>query len=241
MRTMGQQRRILKKIDLFFKRLCELGPLFGYFPEENKSILVVREKDVEKAEKIMGDNGSNFKIKTGYRYLGSFIGEKERQTDWVEEKISDWIKAVENLSEVAVYVPQSAYAGMQRALQQEWTFMQRVIPGISASFFRLESTIKDCFFLKLFGENIPPEYRDWVSTSIKQGGTAIPKPEEMAELNYKASTCECSHLIDSLKEREVFDGACHTSTMKGMRKMMTVEKAEKLKRHWKVFEVKWIN
>ena len=32
------------------------------------------------------DNGSNFKIKTGYRYLGSFIGEKERQTDWVEEK-----------------------------------------------------------------------------------------------------------------------------------------------------------
>ena len=76
---------------------------------------------------------------------------------------------------------------------------------------------------------------------MKQGGTAIPKPEEMAELNYKASTCECSHLIDSLKEREVFDGACHTSTMKGMREMMTVEKAEKLKRHWKVFEVKWIN
>ena len=119
--------------------------------------------------------------------------------------------------------------------------MQRVIPRISGQFSTLESTVKDCFFLKLFGENIPPEYRDWVSTLIKQGGTVIHKPEEMAELNYKASTCECSHLIDSLKEREVFDGACHTSTMKGMREMMTVEKAEKLKRHWKVFEVKWIN
>ena len=46
----------LKNIDLFFKRLCELGPLFGYFPEGNKSILVVREKYLEKAEKIMGDN-----------------------------------------------------------------------------------------------------------------------------------------------------------------------------------------
>ena len=43
-----------KKNDLFFKRLYELGSLFGYFLEENKSILVVREKDVEKAEKIMG-------------------------------------------------------------------------------------------------------------------------------------------------------------------------------------------
>ena len=36
------------------------------------------------------------------------------------EKISDWIKAVENLAEVGVCEPQSAYSsGMQRALQQE--------------------------------------------------------------------------------------------------------------------------
>ena len=64
-----------------------------------------------------------------------------------------------------------------------------------------------------------------MSVSIKQGATTIPKPEEMVELNYKALTCECSHLIDSLKERQFFDGACHTSTMKGVREMMKVEKA----------------
>ena len=93
-----------KNIDLIFIRLCELGPLFGYFLEENKSTLVLREKDVEKAEKIMGDNGCNFKIKTGYRYLGSYVREKERQTEWVEEKLSDWTKDVESLAEVAVYV-----------------------------------------------------------------------------------------------------------------------------------------
>ena len=80
-----------------------------------------------------------------------------------------------------------------------------------------------------------------MSVSIKQGGPTIPKPEEMAELNYKASICECSHLIDSLKEREVFDGACHTSTMKEVREMMKVERRQNSKRHWKVFEVKWIN
>ena len=65
---------------------------------------MVREKDVEKAEKIMRDNGCNFKIKTGYRYLGSYVREKERQTEWVEEKLSDWTKDVESLAEVAVYV-----------------------------------------------------------------------------------------------------------------------------------------
>ena len=109
---------------------------------------------MEKAEKIMGDNGYNFKIKTGYRYLGSYIGEKERYTEWVEEQISDWIKAVENLAEMAVYVPQSAHAGMQRALRQEWTFMQRVITGISGLFSTLESTLNDCFFFTNFLERI---------------------------------------------------------------------------------------
>ena len=76
-----------------------------FFPEENKNILLVRENDVKKAEKIMRDNGCNFKIKTGYRYLGIYVREKERQTEWAEKKISDWIKAVESLAEVAVYVP----------------------------------------------------------------------------------------------------------------------------------------
>ena len=55
---------------------------------------------------------------------------------------------------------------------------------------------------------------------IKKGGTVIPKPEEMAELNYQSSTCECSHLIDSLKGRETFEAMCHTCTMKEVRERM---------------------
>ena len=108
--------------------------------------------------------------------------------------------------------------------------MQRAIRGTSGLFSKLESTIKYCFFHKLFGEYIPPEYRDQVSVSIKQGGTAIPKPEEMAELNYQQSTCECSYFIDSLKGREVFDVVCHTGTMKEVREMMKVEKAGKFEK-----------
>ena len=69
-----------------------------------------------------------------------------------------------------------------------------------------------------------------MSVSIKQGGPTIPKPEEMAELNYKASICECSHLIDSLKGREMFDAVCHTGTMKEVRERMKVEKMGKFEK-----------
>ena len=65
-----------KNVDLFFKILCDLGPQFWYFLEKRKSSLVGRGKDVEKTENFKWDNGSSLKIKTGYRYLGSYIGEE---------------------------------------------------------------------------------------------------------------------------------------------------------------------
>ena len=66
-----------------------------------------------------------------------------------------------------------------------------------------------------------------MSVPIKQGGTAIPKPEKMTDLNYQASKCECSHLLDSLKNREMFDFACHTNTMAAVRARIKEEKVVK--------------
>ena len=69
-----------------------------------------------------------------------------------------------------------------------------------------------------------------MSVPIKQGGTAIPKPEEIANLNYQASTCECRHLLDSLKNREMSDSACHNNTMAAVRARIKEEKVVKADR-----------
>ena len=37
------------EIERFFRRLCEIGPLFGYYPEPTKSILIVRQHNLEEA------------------------------------------------------------------------------------------------------------------------------------------------------------------------------------------------
>ena len=76
------------------------------------------------------------------------------ETDWIEGKIKDWILAVESVAELTKYASQSAYAGMQRALQQEWIFVQRRVPNISSFFKKLEVSIKQSFFCQLFGEEI---------------------------------------------------------------------------------------
>ena len=85
----GAAAGTLKNINLFFKRLCEIGPDYGYFPEESKSILIVRSKDREKAELFMKEQNCFFNIKNGYRYLSSFIGgESWRQSEWFQKLMS---------------------------------------------------------------------------------------------------------------------------------------------------------
>ena len=51
---------------------------------------------------------------------------------------------------VAQKHPQSTYAGLQKSLQQEWTFVQRVTPGVGNSFGPVEDALKDTFVLALF-------------------------------------------------------------------------------------------
>ena len=105
-----------------FESLKKLGPARGYFPEPSKSILVVREANLAAAQAALGDLG--FRITTGNRYLGGFIGEAAPQEEWVREQTAAWAVAVTTLATVCKRYPQLAYAGLQKSLQQEWQFLQ---------------------------------------------------------------------------------------------------------------------
>ena len=58
-------------------------------------MLIVRDKDRERVENFKKENNHDYVIKNDYRYLCSFIGEKEDETEWLVLKIEDWIEAVE--------------------------------------------------------------------------------------------------------------------------------------------------
>ena len=69
-----------------------------------------------------------------------------------EKQINDRSESVEVVAEIAEYVPQVVFARVQRALPQELTFVQRVVPNIGPLFTKLEKIIFETFFSKLFGE-----------------------------------------------------------------------------------------
>ena len=45
---------------------------------------------------------------------------------------------------------QMAYTGLQKSLQQEWAFVQRVTPGIGMAFQTVKYEMRDTFLLTLF-------------------------------------------------------------------------------------------
>jgi hypothetical protein len=207
-----------------FESLQKLGPARGYFPEPSKSILVVRETNLAAAKAALGDLG--FRITTGNRYLGGFIGEAAPQEEWVREQTSAWADAVTTLAKVCKRYPQLAYAGLQKSLQQEWQFLQRVTDGISTEFQAVESSLKDDFLPALLGQSkVGQPLRDLLALPVKHAGIAIPNPTTSAGGNFRASTIVCGHLVASLRKRATFNGAEHTSVIKEGRAAMRLCRA----------------
>ena len=54
------------------------------------------------------------------------------------------------LAGVALKHPQSAYVGLQKSLQQEWAFVQRVTPGVGAAFGPFEEALREVLVPDLF-------------------------------------------------------------------------------------------
>jgi hypothetical protein len=74
-----------------------------------KTSLVAQHNNLARAKSVLAD--LDFKVKTGERYLGGFIGEPSAQDKcWLDRKIQHWSKAVAGLlAAAAVKFPQSAY------------------------------------------------------------------------------------------------------------------------------------
>jgi hypothetical protein len=217
---------------LFFRRLQEIGPAYGYHPEPTKSILIVQSHNVESAR--LEFEALHFKVTSGCRYLGGFVGDSTLRDEWLEEKTSFWTAAIGELAATARLYPQSAYTGLQRSLQQEWQYVQRVVGNISESFSAVEKAIRDDFIPALFGEEqaTPDNFRKLLALPVKHAGIALPNPTVSGPANHKASILVCSHLLAAFRGTTEFCTVDHLSVRREvfqeLQKRKNVECSESL-------------
>jgi hypothetical protein len=137
---------------------------------------------------------------------------KAKHKTVVSTKASTWEHDVGELAGIAPKYPHTAYTGLQKSLQNEWQFVQRVKPGIGDHFHRVKVALATKFLPALFGESIDADgdpRRILASLPVKHAGLAIPNLTDSASSCYEASTLVCSHLMAAIREVVPFSNATH--------------------------------
>ena len=192
------------EIRRLFKILKEIGPDHGYFPEPSKSILVVRQHNLEAAKVAYPDFGFKVTI-VGSRYLGGFVGKDNALRDWLREKTKIWEEVVVDLASAAPNFPQEAtYSGLQKSLQQEWQFVQQGTKDVGSEFEAVELALSKTFLPALFGNNHGIPCQNISCLPVKWDGLAILNPTSAAEANYEASILIYSHILVAYRGVQVF-------------------------------------
>ena len=139
----------LPRLREWFDKLCEMGPDFGYYPEPEKTVLVVDSKDEAVTDRLFVKLGVT--VVTGHRFLGGFIGEQEGNDEHVKQKVQKWVQYVENLTKGAESQPQAVHEVLTKSFQFEWSYLQHVVPNCADAFVPLRDFINGKFIPAVLG------------------------------------------------------------------------------------------
>ena len=107
---------------------------------------------------------------------------------------------METLAGVSRKHLKSAYAGLQKSLQKECAFVQRVTPVIGDAFGPVEKALRETLLPEIFeglGEGAPE--RGVTCLLAKQAGLEIPYPTLTASENWTASCVITGNLVAALR------------------------------------------
>ena len=176
--------------------LKQHGPPNGVFPQGDKTWCIVKPPFEAQCRALFTDVKITL---TGHKYLGSFIGNKEKTEEFVAKQIEEWKKDIDALVEIAQQEPQLAYSAYVFGTSKRWQFVCRTTPGISEALQPLEDTIHQKLIPALFeGKFISEDFRKVLRLPTRLGGLGILNPVEEADFEYQNSLIMTAELADAV-------------------------------------------
>ena len=187
----------LNAIRSWWDNLCQTGPLFGYYPKASKTWVICKPEYEEKARTIFPDVNIT---SVGHRYLGSFIGTEQGKDDFIDRKVEEWCKDLQQLTEIASREPQVAYAAYVYGLSKRWNYVCRTTPGIAKRLIPLEQVTRESFIPAILDRifDCADDIREIFTLPPRYGGLGIPNMMEMAESEYEYSCMATKELKDAI-------------------------------------------
>ena len=191
----------LTHLRTWWDRVTEAGPNYGYYPNVSKTWLIVKEKCLEEATALFEGTGISITAE-GKRHLGAAIGNPTFKQQYVQNKISGWVKEIERLSTVANTQPQTAYTAFTHGVASRWTYLSRTIPDTAELFKPLEDAIRLQFIPSLTDQSpISDAMRELMALPVQLSGLGIANPSQSSTTQYNTSKLITSPLTSLIIEQ----------------------------------------
>ena len=202
----------------WWNNLCEIGPLYGYYPNSEKTWLIVHDSHVKEAETVFAN--TRVQISTeGRRELGAPIGNRAFVESYVTRRVERWKVELDRLCDVARSQPHAAYSAFCLGLRGKWLSLMRTVPNISSLLMPLEDKIRKKFLPIITRQPVPNDtVRALLALPARLGGMSVTNLVTTADAEYDASTRLTAPLVALIVARE--------RTVRGCQEQQTILKKE---------------
>ena len=179
--------------------MTEIGPGYGYYPNDKKCWLVAKpDKKIER--ETFKETAVNITTQ-GKKHLGAVVGSRSYLTEYVDEKVEVWIKEVTRLSEIAITQLQANYAVHTFGLKHRWTYFLRTLPDIQDLLQPLENTIAKVFLPAITEHECVQLEGEILALPVRKGGLGVTNPCQEAAVEYAALTKITAPLVEQIQSQ----------------------------------------
>ena len=192
---------VLEQLRKWWSAVIELGERYGYYVNEIKSWIIVKNDDIlKRAKTLFEGTGINFTTE-GKRHLGAALGSDSFRAEYVKDKIKTWCDEIEKLSEFAISQPQAAYSAFVHGQQHKFSYFLRTIPEMGTFMIDVDEKVEKTLLPSILDEKITPIERELYSLPTRLGGLGIPFYAEKAKHDFESSTKIARTLTDVIIEQ----------------------------------------
>ena len=166
-------------------------------------------------------------IKTdGEKHLGAVIGTVDFKEKYAKELVNEWVKEIQELSEIAKSEPHAAFTNFIFSMRQKWNYAMRTIPSLEEYLEPLEKSIRRDFLPSLLSSPIDDRVRNLLALPARLGGMGIINPVKIAKEEYENS-CRLTATLTKLIIDQDTKGRIDSEKIKDMKKRISREREER--------------
>ena len=174
----------LDQLKTWWDKVIEEGTKLGYYVNESKSWLILKNpEDMENAKSIFQNSSIKFTT-AGKRHLGAALGSETFKKEYITEMVTKWCSELEQLALVAESQPHAAYSAYVHGYQHKFRYFLRTLHDIKEELRPLDEVITNQLIPAIIGSQVSETERELISLPVRLGGMGIESISSVADEEY---------------------------------------------------------